>query len=306
LIYRACIDIVFPRRRIRLPRDEIEDPLQLFEIALRHFDPDILTNRDAWNKDGPAEVIFQWELFAAFRDLLPRGWSCLGEIRESQGGQKRLDLMVYSSGKTKWAGFELKVNKVEASETEESINQAMGYLQDHAVDIYLLNFCLDSRKQPPIPVIRRSTQDETHRVVTVNITHTTKCDEFDVMSEEKSWRAKVDMSPANSPKFLIKRAIYDGDVAMDSDRSFNGGAGGATARELRALGGNQQTEHCIRKRVHDDGGHEAALVGLSSVQVVIREPKRLRTTGERQTRSKGEAREKGRGARKTNFKVSTI
>ena len=83
LIYRACIDVVFPRRNIHLHTDDVQKPLQLFEIVLRHFDPDILCNRDSWNRDGLAEVIFQCELFAAFRDLIPRGhvWGKYANIK---------------------------------------------------------------------------------------------------------------------------------------------------------------------------------------------------------------------------------
>jgi len=93
----------------------------------------------------------------------------------------------------------LKVSNVKESEIEESIDQAMGYVEDHVVDIYLLNFCLYSKKHPPAPV-RWSTQDEAHRVV-VNIKHTTKCDQlvqFDIFNEEGSWRTKIGKSPASS------------------------------------------------------------------------------------------------------------
>jgi hypothetical protein len=293
LIYSACIDVLFPRRRIRLQIDEVEDPLQLFETALRHY-PDILTNRDAWNKDDPAEVIFQWELYAAFRDLVPRGWSCLGEIRESQGGQKRLDLMVYGDGRKKWAGFELKVNNVEGSKIEESIDQAMGYLEDHTVDIYLLNFCLDSKKLPPAPISRWSTRDKAHRVIVVNISHTAKCDEFDVVSEGKSWRTKVDKSPPGSPKSRIKRAYDDGDEAIDRSSHVDAmDIDGTTARELGAID-IQQTEQFTRKHSYDGCGTVVGSLSKKSKRLQALEGQVDKSYDTRSNRKK-----------KVNLKVST-
>ena len=69
LIYRICIDCVFPRRNIRL---ETMPPLLLFESAFRHMSPSQLRIKlMAWNLRGPAEHMFQIELYSAFRDCYP-------------------------------------------------------------------------------------------------------------------------------------------------------------------------------------------------------------------------------------------
>ena len=56
LIYRICIDCVFPRRNIRL--DAILPPLQLLETAFRHMSPSQLRIKMSSNLSGPAEHMF--------------------------------------------------------------------------------------------------------------------------------------------------------------------------------------------------------------------------------------------------------
>lgn len=47
--------------------------------------------------------------------------------------------MVYSDGKQEWAGFELKANNAKESEIGGSVDQAKGYLEDHAIS-FLFGF----------------------------------------------------------------------------------------------------------------------------------------------------------------------
>lgn len=97
LIYRIYIHSVFPTRNVRLKT--MPPPVPLFENALRHVRPSQLGIKMAWNLRGPAEHIFQIEIYSVFRDLLPEPWRCASEVHEVDSEEKdgnprwRLDLL---------------------------------------------------------------------------------------------------------------------------------------------------------------------------------------------------------------------
>jgi hypothetical protein len=137
LIYRICVDCVFPRRNIQL--DIMLPPILLLETAFRHMSPSQLGIKMSWNLRGPSEHIFQIELYSVFRDLLPRHWRCAGEVHEVESMKKegdnrwRLDLMLLAESTDSEdsgspgpndVGFELKVDKISKSEISEAVDQA--------------------------------------------------------------------------------------------------------------------------------------------------------------------------------------
>jgi len=97
-----------------LPNGNIDHPINLLKVALQHTHPRRLKNLLTYNRHGPSESAFQFELYAILRSILPKHWLCTSEAR-IHGQQKRLDLLVQDGGNS-WAAFELKVNLI--SETK--------------------------------------------------------------------------------------------------------------------------------------------------------------------------------------------
>jgi hypothetical protein len=88
LIHRVCLHSVFPKHNIRLNR--MSPPIPLLENALRHVRPSQLGIKMSWNLRGPAEHLFQIEIYSIFPDLLPP-WRCASEVHDvnSKDGNHR-------------------------------------------------------------------------------------------------------------------------------------------------------------------------------------------------------------------------
>ena len=180
LIYRICIDCVFPRRNIQL--DTMPSPMLLLETAFRHMSPGQLGIKMPWNLRGPSEHVFQIELYSIFRDLLPRNWRCASEVHEVESMGKagsnrwRLDLMLLADNTPgpNAVGFELKVDKMSENEIDEAIDQAFKYAKTFKIDVYLVNFFSRLAKPSKPRIICRSGL----RVFLINVTYNDSLNEF--------------------------------------------------------------------------------------------------------------------------------
>ncbi|KAL1963752.1 hypothetical protein VTN77DRAFT_7818 [Rasamsonia byssochlamydoides] len=166
LIYRVCVDAVYPRRNIRLSAKEIKGPLWLLTQALTFFRPSQIANCYCKNNDGPSEDIFYVELYCALRDLVPESWSCAHEAHDAS--QKKLDLLLTREGQ-KYTGYELKANKGSVAEFEGPINQSIGYVLEHGVDIYLVNFVSTHKKIDFDALSWPATEDGKSQVIIVHV-----------------------------------------------------------------------------------------------------------------------------------------
>ena len=200
LIQRVCLHSVFPKRNIKL--DRMLPPIPLLENALRHVRPSQLTMKVSWNLRGPAEHLFQIEIYSVFRDLLPSPWRCTSEVHDanSEDGNPRwrLDLLLLAEStdtpincgllraagppKENGVGFELKVDRVSKSEVQEAVDQALKYSRSFGIDVYLINFISRRARQPKLDIIREGNL----RVFFVNITYDDNLREFKASYLEES------------------------------------------------------------------------------------------------------------------------
>ncbi|KAL1984422.1 hypothetical protein VTN96DRAFT_9116 [Rasamsonia emersonii] len=154
LIYCICLHSVLSKRKIR--SSEMLRPILLLEKARMYIRPSQLDIKKAWNLRGPAEYIFQIELYSVFYDLPPEGWRCGSEVHPDQGDHKlRMDLHLMSDSGGSGVGFELKVDKVTEEEVDKAITKAQNYAKKFAVDIYVVNFLSRFTRPPKADIIKQ-------------------------------------------------------------------------------------------------------------------------------------------------------
>jgi AAA domain len=178
LIYRVCLNAVFPRRHIQLGDDNaVKDPIWLLRRALAYVRPTRIADKLSRNADGPSEDVFHIELYCALRDLLPLDWDCSYGAHEET--RKRLDLLISKHG-GKWAGYELKVNKGSRADLDEPITQSRGYVKEHGIDIYLVNFISKHKKLEMQPTRMSQALKGAQSVVLIHVLYNDSYDVFTV------------------------------------------------------------------------------------------------------------------------------
>ncbi|KAF8476013.1 hypothetical protein BDZ91DRAFT_788658 [Kalaharituber pfeilii] len=171
LILRACIEVIFPKPTKFLTLQDIHDPVILLRMTLRHINPAQLKSRLSYNKAGPSESSFHFELYAILRNFLPNGWLCTAEVRIA-GQQKKLDLLVQGEEEGNWAGYELRVNHLTNADFTKPVEQCTGYYNQHKTTIYLVNFCSKATSNPHLV--------NTGAVVGINIRYSDSFESFDI------------------------------------------------------------------------------------------------------------------------------
>jgi hypothetical protein len=194
LIYRVCLHAIMPPLHLGILAPK--EPIDLLLMGLRYFRPHLISRENAkesWNVHGASEALFHHHLNWAFTSILFRGWTCLPESRAGRGNRKRLDLLVSRKEEVLdamesetekqvndifgrklvnklFAGYELKVEKTTGT-IDSAFDQASDYKAMHnGVDMYLVNFVLDTTERPP-PIKRQG-------VTLVNIEYTSACNTF--------------------------------------------------------------------------------------------------------------------------------
>ncbi|KAF9369452.1 hypothetical protein CPC16_004499 [Podila verticillata] len=169
IILRACIDALWPRPDNRLSKEDVGDPINILRLGLQCISPSTVASPLVQNKFGPQENSFQVALFSALNGLLPTTMKCLFEAKAKD--DEHLDLMV-AEGVINWAGYELKVNKISASDFKASLVQASKYAKFYGIPIYLISFYLEGHTTPATPLHVPAD------VVVVNIMHSKDCTRF--------------------------------------------------------------------------------------------------------------------------------
>jgi len=169
IIFRVCIDALWPQSVDRLSKEDVGNPIRLLELGLQRISPVTIVDELVQNKFGPQENSFQVALYFAFNSLLPIEMVCLFETKAE--GQQQLDLMV-TQGNAKWAGYELKVNLTAKADFEKHFDQASRYVKHYEMPIHLVNFYLKGHKTPA--KLERVPKD----VIVVNVMHNKECTKF--------------------------------------------------------------------------------------------------------------------------------
>ncbi|CAI2193809.1 13946_t:CDS:1, partial [Funneliformis geosporum] len=175
IILRVCLQAVWPRPENRLSEGVLRTPIDLIKYGLQHVTPRTIACELVKNKDGPAEASFQAALYAAFNGLLPTGMMCLFEVKAKS--QDKLDLLVIKHNE-KWAGYELKFNKISRADFNGPVTQAGKYAEHFRINIHLP----DTSSTPVFP-------DTAANIIVVNVKCNKDCSQFN-----------IDSSNSNGPK----------------------------------------------------------------------------------------------------------
>ncbi|KAF9208402.1 hypothetical protein BGZ49_008890 [Haplosporangium sp. Z 27] len=145
IIYRVCIEALFPKPTVRLSRDDIGDPITLLKLGAQCITPSTLNDSLVRIKHGTQEKSFQAAFYTAINGLLPTNMRCLFEAKAN--GKEHLDLMVME-GESNWAAYEFKVGAVTEADFKDHLIQAVRYRDHFEREIYLVNFYPESHQTP--------------------------------------------------------------------------------------------------------------------------------------------------------------
>ncbi|KAF9435262.1 hypothetical protein BGZ76_006599, partial [Entomortierella beljakovae] len=175
IIYRVCIEALYPKPALRLSSAEISDPITLLQLGLQCITPSTINHSLVKIKHGLEEKSFQAALYVAISGLLPTNMKCLFEVKAKD--QDHLDLMVIEDG-SNWAAYEFKVGAITRADFKPHLAQAERYRKHFEREIYLVNFYLEGQQTPETP------SNIPKQVTVINIKHNSDCTRFNICAPD--------------------------------------------------------------------------------------------------------------------------